>query len=183
MTRWPTSADGFARPPAARQDVEVRRIGTRRSESHARPAAAIVAEAVASARVVIFAKTFCPFCKEVIGLFSTPPYSTVPYRIVQLDRRADGDAIQDHLLELTGARSVPCVFVAGGHLGGCDQTKAAHASGLLTHRLFGTSAIGRQNRIFGSLGRTRQRIWPYSALLVMALVWLWRRGVPRQARA
>ena len=182
MTHWPRSADGFARPPPARQIVDVRRIDTRRSESHGRPAAAIITEAVASARVVIFAKTFCPFSKEVIGLFSAPPYSTIPYRIVQLDLRADGDAIQDHLLELTGSRSVPCVFVAGAHLGGCDQTKAAHASGLLTRRLFGTPARNRQNRMFGIMERTGHRIWPYSALLVVCLVWLWRRGVPRPAR-
>ena len=32
---------------------------------------------------------------------------------LQLDQRADGDAIQDALLEVTGRRSVPQVFIGG----------------------------------------------------------------------
>ena len=148
---WPKSADGFKLPQSA--------VASEPS------AAEIVNEAVQSARVVIFAKTFCPFCKEVIALFSSPPYSTIPYRIIQLDTRPDGDTIQDCLLELTGARSVPRVFVDGVFLGGCDQTHAAHASGKLMRRLCGNSERS-----------TTWRIQPqiFSALLIVCLLWLLR---------
>lgn len=33
---------------------------------------------------------------------------------------ADGDAIQAALLEWTGQRTVPNVFIGGKHIGGCD---------------------------------------------------------------
>lgn len=155
---WPKSADGFARPPPA--------FGFGAPSS-------IVNEVVASVRVAIFAKTSCPFCKEVIALFSAPPYSTVPYRIVQLDREPGGEAMQDYLLELTGARTVPRVFVDGVLIGGCDQTKAAHASGKLTRQLFGASENSASLRIW--------RTWPM--WIAVVLLCLWRRGWRLRAAA
>jgi len=50
---------------------------------------------------------------------------------VQLDREADGGAIQDILLKMTGGRSVPRVFILGKFLGGGDETAAAAANGQL----------------------------------------------------
>ncbi|KAI6234383.1 Glutaredoxin-1 protein [Aphelenchoides fujianensis] len=41
---------------------------------------------------------------------------------VELDKRQDCSEIQDYLKELTGARSVPRVFVGGKFLGGGDDT-------------------------------------------------------------
>jgi glutaredoxin len=43
----------------------------------------------------------------------------------QLDQRADGDAIQDALQQITGGRSVPRVFVDGTFIGGGDDTVSA----------------------------------------------------------
>ena len=122
-------------------------------------------------QVVIFAKTSCPFCKEVIALFTAPPYSTVPYRIVQLDRWGPtGEAMQDWLLKLTGARSVPRVFVDGALIGGCDQTKAAHASAKLMRQLFG----GAEKHT------TLCRWWRcINVLLAVVVMWLWRRRLLR----
>lgn len=50
---------------------------------------------------------------------------------VQLDQEADGSAIQDILLKMTGGRSVPRVFINGKFLGGGDETAAAAANGQL----------------------------------------------------
>jgi glutaredoxin 3 len=41
----------------------------------------------------------------------------------------DGSNIQASLLELTGQKTVPNIFVKGKHLGGCDKTLAAIKSG------------------------------------------------------
>lgn len=46
-----------------------------------------------------------------------------------LDQEAEGKEIQAALQEMTGQRTVPNVFVNGKHLGGCDDTMAAIASG------------------------------------------------------
>ena len=50
-------------------------------------------------------------------------------------RRQDGGTIQDELLVITGARSVPRVFVGGALVGGCDDTLDAFASGRLDELL------------------------------------------------
>ena len=51
--------------------------------------------------------------------------------MAQLDERPDGDEIQDALLEITGGRSVPRVFIGGKFFGGGDDTVAALKSGKL----------------------------------------------------
>ncbi len=35
------------------------------------------------------------------------------YKVIELENRSDCSAIQDHLRDLTGARSVPRVFIGG----------------------------------------------------------------------
>lgn len=53
----------------------------------------------------------------------------------QLDGRTDADVMQDALLEITGGRSVPRVFINGRFLGGGDDTAAAAANGTLQQLL------------------------------------------------
>jgi glutaredoxin len=52
-------------------------------------------------------------------------------QIHELDRRADGSAIQQALEQMTGQRTVPSVFVHGQHVGGNDDTRRALQSGKL----------------------------------------------------
>ena len=47
----------------------------------------------------------------------------------------EGDSIQAELLTMTGQRTVPNIFIKGKHLGGCDSTLAAIASGELQKML------------------------------------------------
>ncbi|KAH0630175.1 hypothetical protein JD844_012882, partial [Phrynosoma platyrhinos] len=55
----------------------------------------------------------------------------VEYSVLELDKTDEGPSIQEVLLQLTGQRTVPNVFVNGTHVGGCDQTFQAYHSGLL----------------------------------------------------
>ncbi|RYG60254.1 hypothetical protein EON64_19440 [archaeon] len=50
---------------------------------------------------------------------------------IYLQNHPEGSAIQAALQDLTGQRTVPNVFVNGKHVGGCDNTLAAIASGEL----------------------------------------------------
>lgn len=43
----------------------------------------------------------------------------------------DGDAIQDYLKKITGARSVPRVFIGGKCIGGGSETRALQDQGKL----------------------------------------------------
>ena len=50
---------------------------------------------------------------------------------IELDKDEDGPAIQAALLEVTGQRTVPNIFVGGRHIGGNDDAQAKAASGEL----------------------------------------------------
>jgi len=76
--------------------------------------------------VMIFSKTTCPFCTKVKNLFEE---LGIPVEVLELDQIAEGSAIQAALLEKTGQRTVPNVFVNQQHIGGCDDTLKAESDG------------------------------------------------------
>ncbi|RLN49775.1 hypothetical protein BBJ28_00014629 [Nothophytophthora sp. Chile5] len=108
--------------------------------------------AIEKEKVLVFSKTTCPFCARVKGTFEV---LDVPHEVVELDTRgrtgvfssialyscayeyvydcgsADGAEIQALLLELTGQRTVPNVFINGEHIGGCDAVMDLHAKSKL----------------------------------------------------
>lgn len=44
---------------------------------------------------------------------------------------ADGDAVQSALQSVSGASTVPQVFIGGKFIGGCDDTHSMHKNGQL----------------------------------------------------
>uniref|UniRef100_A0A914I1P3 Glutaredoxin domain-containing protein n=1 Tax=Globodera rostochiensis TaxID=31243 RepID=A0A914I1P3_GLORO len=91
--------------------------------------------------VVIFSKEYCPYCvkaKDAVRTFKLKPGAL---EIVELDKRADCDQIQDYLKELTGARSVPRVFIGGKFFGGGDDTVAGLQKGTLEGELKAANAL------------------------------------------
>ena len=102
----------------------------------------LINEALAEAPVVIFSKTFCPHCKEVVTLLDKLGLTQAPH-VVELDllQPERMNAMQDHLKELTGARSVPRVFIGSKFIGGADVTIAAHTSGKLAEVLVKAGAL------------------------------------------
>ncbi|KAI3801609.1 hypothetical protein L1987_29718 [Smallanthus sonchifolius] len=87
-----------------------------------------VKKTVASHPIVIFSKSYCPYCKRAKGVFKE--LNQKPY-VIELDEREDGSKIQDALSEIVGRRTVPQVFINGKHLGGSDDTVEAYQSGKL----------------------------------------------------
>ncbi|GCB78127.1 hypothetical protein scyTo_0020070 [Scyliorhinus torazame] len=69
--------------------------------------------------VLVFSKSFCPFCKKVKELFSA---MDIDIHVVELDLLEEGSNMQNVLQEMTGQKTVPSVFVNKAHLGGCDKT-------------------------------------------------------------
>ena len=86
------------------------------------PVSMEVQRMVAAQPVVIYSKSWCPFCTQCKELLDSMEQ---PYTVVELDQRDDGEAVQAALLSLTQQRTVPSVFVGGQHLGGNDDTQAA----------------------------------------------------------
>lgn len=85
-------------------------------------------------KVVVFSKTYCPYCvkgKKALQQFVDVPSADVfLWELDQADA-SECAAVQDALGEITGARSVPRVFVGGKFIGGGDDTAAKAASGEL----------------------------------------------------
>ncbi|KAI9294155.1 putative glutaredoxin [Neoconidiobolus thromboides FSU 785] len=87
---------------------------------------ALVDRAISSGTIVIFSKTYCPYCTKAKQFAST---LGAPVEVIELDTRDDGSEIQSYLLDLTKQRTVPNVFVKGQHIGGCDDfTSSSGAS-------------------------------------------------------
>ncbi|XP_069705713.1 uncharacterized protein [Periplaneta americana] len=96
------------------------------------PTAQLVKELINSDGVVIFSKSYCPYCKMAKEVFDNLKQK---YTAIELDTRDDGDTIQSILGEITGARTVPRVFVRGECLGGGTDVKQLYDSGKLVAKL------------------------------------------------
>ncbi|XP_044471252.1 glutaredoxin-C4-like [Mangifera indica] len=100
------------------------------------PEVAFVKKTISSHDIVIFSKSYCPYCKRAKAVFKE--LNQVPH-VIELNERADGSDIQDALLEIVGRRTVPQVFINGKHIGGSDDTVEAYESGKLA-KLLGIAA-------------------------------------------
>lgn len=83
--------------------------------------------------VVVFSKSYCPFCIKTKALFDS---LNVEYTVHELDEMGDdGPELQMALFKKTNQKSVPNVFVKQQHIGGNDDTQAAAREGKLQELL------------------------------------------------
>lgn len=121
-----------------------------------------VDETIKSKPVVVFSKTYCPFCVKAKNLLKDDlKVAADKMTIIELEDRSDCSDVQAYLKELTGASSVciflwfilsnsssvvnliimssppkvPRVFIGGKVVGGCDDTFKAHSNGSLATML------------------------------------------------
>ncbi|XP_061635545.1 glutaredoxin 2 isoform X1 [Phyllopteryx taeniolatus] len=87
-----------------------------------------VHELVSQNCVVIFSKTTCPYCKMAKNVFNEIGAS---YKVIELDEHNDGRKLQEALAQMTGAKTVPRVFINGNCIGGGSDTKQLHQQGKL----------------------------------------------------
>uniref|UniRef100_A0A1I7ZVT3 Glutaredoxin-1 n=2 Tax=Steinernema glaseri TaxID=37863 RepID=A0A1I7ZVT3_9BILA len=96
---------------------------------------------LASKKVVVFSKSYCPYCHKAKAALQSLNLLPGSLEWIEIERREDCDAIQDYMGQLTGGRSVPRVFVGGKFLGGGDDTVAAKKNGTLQKKLADVGAI------------------------------------------
>ena len=97
-----------------------------------------VRSTIATHPVVVFGKSYCPYCHKAIRYLSQ---TGCHYLNINLDeyylyveitpRRPDGAEIQSALAELTGRRTVPNVFINQKSIGGGDDTERLYRTGKL----------------------------------------------------
>ncbi|KAL8465482.1 hypothetical protein ACS0TY_034836 [Phlomoides rotata] len=95
---------------------------------------------VSSNPVVVFSKTYCGYCSRVKQLLSQ---LKATHKVIELDEESDGDEIQAALLEWTGQRTVPNVYINGKHIGGSDVVIAKHQQGKLVPLLAEAGAVAK----------------------------------------
>ncbi|XP_077133914.1 glutaredoxin 2 isoform X2 [Ranitomeya variabilis] len=87
-----------------------------------------VQDTVSENCVVIYSKTSCPYCTMAKDAFNS---INVNYKSIELDEVDNGRQLQEALHQMTGARSVPRVFVNGACIGGGTETRKLNQEGKL----------------------------------------------------
>ncbi|XP_045774361.1 glutaredoxin-C4-like [Maniola jurtina] len=93
-----------------------------------------IKDAISQEKVVVFSKSYCPYCKLAKDVFGKVKQ---PIKVYELDERDDGQAIQDSLAQISGFRTVPQVFINGTCVGGGSDVKKLYDSGKLEPMLIG----------------------------------------------
>ncbi|KAM7268196.1 hypothetical protein ACFE04_010362 [Oxalis oulophora] len=101
-------------------------------------------EIVATNPVVVFSKSYCPYCTKVKNLLKEVGAT---FFAIELDVESDGGEIQAALGQWTGQKTVPNVFIGGKHIGGCDATIALHKEGKLLPLLTEAGAIATSTTV------------------------------------
>ncbi|KAL1461291.1 hypothetical protein WDU94_013201 [Cyamophila willieti] len=77
--------------------------------------------------IMIFSKSYCPFCTKAKDKFNS---AGLKFKAIELDLMGEqGVQIQNGLFEKTGQKTVPNIFINGKHIGGCDATMKVFETG------------------------------------------------------
>ncbi len=78
-----------------------------------------------TARVEMYTTAVCPYCVRAKQLLSS---LNVPVEEIRIDT---DDARRAEMMERSGRRTVPQIFINGEGIGGCDDLYALHRAGKL----------------------------------------------------
>ncbi|KAF6216591.1 hypothetical protein GE061_000934 [Apolygus lucorum] len=99
--------------------------------------------------VALFSKSWCPYCKKAKELLDG--YGA-EYKVWELDLEANGDLIQAKLLEISGQKTVPNIFINKKHIGGFSDLKSLDDAGLLKAQVAKEEiGVGEQVKKFSTI--------------------------------
>jgi len=76
-------------------------------------------------KIIIYSGRFCGYCTAAERLFKSKNAS---YELIKVD---EDPAMFDHMMEITGRRTIPQIFIDDQHVGGFDDLSALNQSGKL----------------------------------------------------
>nr|XP_020648895.1 glutaredoxin-1 [Pogona vitticeps] len=82
-------------------------------------------------KVVVFGKKSCPYCHKAVELLEEFQLKPGHFEYVDLSRESNVEEIQQYFMQLTGARTVPRIFVGETCIGGFTELEALKRSGKL----------------------------------------------------
>ena len=77
--------------------------------------------------VKMYTTAVCPYCVRAKQLLKSRGVEQIEEIRIDADPQA-----RDHMMEITGRRTVPQIFIGATHVGGCDDLMALDAQGGLT---------------------------------------------------
>jgi glutaredoxin 3 len=86
---------------------------------------------VSAPDIVLYVAGWCPFCVRAQGLLTK---KGLAYRVVDVDEDAKS---REEMIARSGRQTVPQVFIAGKHVGGCDDLFALEGAGELDRLIQG----------------------------------------------
>ena len=66
----------------------------------------LVDTTIAKSKVVVFSKTYCPYCKRAKAVLAKYPIKPDQLEIIEIEKRPDCSSIQAYLKEITGGSTV-----------------------------------------------------------------------------
>jgi glutaredoxin 3 len=88
-----------------------------------------------TASVVMYSTAVCPYCQRAEMLLKARGVTEIEKIRIDLD-----PARKDEMIEKTGRRTVPQIFIGASHVGGFDDLSALDRDGRLTPLLTGAPA-------------------------------------------
>jgi len=81
------------------------------------------------ARVVVYTTQYCPYCVRAKALLR---HKGVPFEEIDV---GEDDALRERMVEASGRRTVPQIFINDAPIGGFDELKALDDQGALDRLL------------------------------------------------
>lgn len=78
----------------------------------------------------------CPYCLRAKQLFKAKGVTTIDE--IRVDLKPE---LRKQMMDITGRRTVPQIFIGDRHIGGCDDLLALDARGELDKLLAGSPAV------------------------------------------
>ena len=86
--------------------------------------------------ITLYVTGWCPYCDRAKGLLTGK-------KLVYQEINVDDDAkFRDEMVERSGRRTVPQIFIGDTHVGGCDDLFALEGSGELDRLIRGSDERG-----------------------------------------
>ena len=80
-------------------------------------------------KIIIYSGKFCGYCTAAERLFQS---KNAEYELIKVD---EDPAQFEHMIEITGRRSIPQIFIDELHVGGFDDLAALNQAGKLDELL------------------------------------------------
>ncbi|OMJ65426.1 hypothetical protein SteCoe_38251 [Stentor coeruleus] len=96
------------------------------------PNHAYLIEQIRNTPVLVYSWVHCPYCvraKDTLRKMGITPV------IYELDQMPNGDAIMNHLYEITNQETVPNIFIGGKHVGGNSDLQDGLKNGSVQSKL------------------------------------------------